>query len=114
MLHYHLQGDRCALGREKLCRLFLGIKRKRWESRNQLWPGTGSSERRGAGKIQSLFSRESLCFINKLLTIEKISTERREAQILGIVESLPPKPTSRSTIYVPLMKTEFGDFFCDL
>lgn len=63
------------------------------EGRNQLWPGMGSSERRGAGRIQPLFFRESLCFRNKLLTVEKISTERKEAQILEIVESLPPKPT---------------------
>lgn len=74
--------DTCALGREKMCsRLFLGMKRKNGEAGIRLWPGTGSCERRSTEKIQSLFSRESLCFRNELLTVEKISLENRKPEI---------------------------------
>ena len=67
-----------ALGKAKLCRPFFQIKRKRWGKQElgcdlgQVTVGEGI-----LGAPQSLFSRNSLCFRNELLTV------RRYAQRVG-------------------------------
>lgn len=63
------------------------------------------------GGSQSLVSGESLCFRKELLTIEKTSTESRDAQTLRIMVFVfnPSLLLTPSTIHILMMQTEFGD-----